>query len=139
MNQPEPDFDRAEEWSWKVGEHIHGSDPHDTSTEAAECAKESAGPQMRLVFSFLLRRAMTQDELRDQTGLGDNAAKRCSDLKNRGWVKDSGKRGLSHKGKSAVLWTVTEHGKAAYRQEAPPKGVVVELDLSQVTGERRNQ
>jgi hypothetical protein len=120
--QWEFDFDsHSEEWSWKSNEHIHGSDPPDTSLEAAEVAKRSAGPQMRLVFSYLLRRAMTQDELRGQTGLGDNAAKRCSDLKNRGWIRDSGQRGLSNKGKRAVLWQPTEFGRRAYIEESHGK------------------
>ena len=109
--KPSDDGDDLFDW---VKKHTHGSDPSDTSAEAAEDAQRNASGQMLVVFGYLLLHAMTQDELRHKTGLGDNAAKRCSDLKNLGWVKDSGKRGLSDKGKKAVLWEPTEFGRQAY-------------------------
>jgi predicted ArsR family transcriptional regulator len=85
---------------------------------------------MRLVFTFLLRTPMTQDQLRAETGLGDNAAKRCSDLKNCGWIKDSGARAPSNKGKPAALWQPTEYGRTAFaggKEPEPRKGVEVDL------------
>lgn len=108
---------------WQVREHVHPSDPNDTSAEAAELARRVAGPQALMVFDFLKARPMTQDELRELTGLGDNAAKRCSDLKNSGWIIDSGARGLSNKGNSAVLWAPTDYG----RKRRKEIGVVVKL------------
>jgi len=109
-------MDGDSEW---ISKHTHRSDPNDTSSEAAEAARRVRRAQKRIVFEFLLRRPMTQDELRDETGLGDNAAKRCSDLKNEGWVRDSRVRGLSKKGKSATLLEVTEFGRAAYEGREP--------------------
>lgn len=106
-------FEDDEDWE---KEHTHSGSEPETSWDAALDAKRLSGPQMRLVFSFLLRRPMTQDELRIETGLGDNAAKRCSDLHKDGCIQDSGRRGLSLKGKAAVLWEVTEYGRKVYQR-----------------------
>jgi phage recombination protein Bet len=95
-------------------EHTHAGDEPDTSVEAAQKAKRAAGPQAMLVFGFLLERPMTQDELRAETGLGDNAAKRCSDLHNMGWITEGG-RSLSAKGNGAVLWVPTDFGIQCYQ------------------------
>jgi hypothetical protein len=73
---------------------------------------------------------MTQDQLRAETGLGDNAAKRCSDLKNRGWIKDGGGRAPSNKGHKAVLWEPTIAGRTAFaggKEPEPRKGVQIDL------------
>jgi hypothetical protein len=99
---------------WDPGEHVHRSDEGETSSDAAEVARRSAGPQMRMVFEYLLERGRTHDELRTETGLGDNAAKRCSDLKNAHWIEDSGERRDSDRGQPAVVWTVTEYGCKRY-------------------------
>ena len=87
-----------------------------TSAAAAADAKVSAGSMRLAVLTWLDRaqeHGMTDFELADATGRQQTSiGKRRGELRDAGLVGDSGRTRPSPSGSKAVVWTITDLGRA---------------------------
>lgn len=85
------------------------------SAQAAQAAAESAklNDTHRKIYSALLEQPRTADEIAAALSLERNTARaRCTDLRNAGWIFDTGERGETEAGRPATVWAVSERRAA---------------------------
>lgn len=90
--------------------HTHKTDP-ETSTQAAIKVEATAkGDALKILEVFKRFGLLTADEAAEKLGWQDvyKARRRCSDLKNKGLIVDSGERRPSSNGNPSVVWRVVE-------------------------------
>ena len=90
----------------------------DTETAAALAVIPRSGTQRRKVLEALAASAdgLTDDELAERTGLFlYSAAPRRVELRDGGWVLDSGRRRPTGRDAAAVVWVVSAAGREALR------------------------
>ena len=78
-----------------------------TSSKAAAAAAESArlGNTHRKIWTALRFKPRTPDEIARDTGMVLNTVRaRCTDLKNTGWIEDTGERRETDAGREAIVW-----------------------------------
>jgi len=99
------------------GTNILGSyhtDGTDTEKASASFVMPRTGTQRASVLAELSNAypgGLTDDEIGERLPLYVNTgAKRRNDLKNQGWVQDSGVRRLTQTGAPAVVWELTPQG-----------------------------
>lgn len=85
-----------------------------TSVQAAQSVRISAGSGRRLVFDYVVEcgwYGATDEEIQTNTGLeGSTERPRRGELVTGGYLMDSGKRRKTHSGHNAIVWKHT--GKA---------------------------
>ena len=90
---------------------VRNTDP-DTSAEAAESLSErSLGARCQELYELIanFRNGLTTHDLVNITGYDrGNTARRITDLKQAGWIRDSGRRRRSTTGRKSIVWTATE-------------------------------
>lgn len=92
---------------------VRATDP-DTSREAAAVNKPRAATHRTLALQVLRAHpgGLTDFELAALTGLAQTSVgKRRGELRDVGFVADSGKRRPSPSGSPAIVWQVTEYGR----------------------------
>ena len=90
-----------------------------TSSKAAAAAAESAklGDTHRKIWTALRFKPRTPDELHRDMGLKltlNTFRARCTDLKNAGWIEDTGERRETDAGREAIVW----HARTAKAEAA---------------------
>jgi hypothetical protein len=100
------------------------SDP-DTSRDAAQQVRYRAGSQvMRLLDAFARagRMGLTDEQAADVTGLSANRAacwwRRCSDLRDAGYIVDTGERRMGMAGAPRMVCAITDTGYRVARPAA---------------------
>lgn len=89
--------------------------PTDTEKLAAYRVMPRTGSQRRRVLDYLFDSdGHTDDELQQRVCPG--AAARRNELRDGGWVKDSGRRRDTSKGGVGIVWVVTNRGRRAIRR-----------------------
>jgi hypothetical protein len=90
---------------------VRNTDP-DTSTEAAESLSERAlGARCQELYELIatFQAGLTTHDLVGITGYDrGNTARRITDLKQAGWIVDSGRRRRSTTGRRSIVWTAIE-------------------------------
>lgn len=89
----------------------------DTSRAAAQRAKAKAPTDRATILAYIRRRGVlgsTVDEVETALGLShQTASARVNQLRNDGWVKDSGGRRPTRTGTKAIVWVEGDgHGEA---------------------------
>jgi len=89
---------------------FHSNGP-ETEQQAAMFVRPRTGTQREAVLNELIKahpRGLTDDEIGELLPLYVNTgAKRRNDLKNQGWVEDSGERRSTQTGSPAVVWRLS--------------------------------
>jgi MarR family len=90
---------------------VRNTDP-DTSAEAAESLGERAlGARCQELYELIanIRAGLTVHDLVQITGYDrGNTARRITDLKQAGWITDSGRRRRSITGRRSIVWIAVE-------------------------------
>jgi len=78
----------------------------DTSEEASRRALPRAGRDARRILDLIRAHGgLTCREIQELTGIPhETASARCTGLKDKGWIRDSGKRRPSAKGNPMTVW-----------------------------------
>lgn len=93
----------------------HHADAGDTERQAAALVRPRAGTLRAGVLTWLLRRpaGLTAGELAELLhAYLYSVAPRCTELRDDGWLEDSGARRPTPRGASAIVWRLSEAGAA---------------------------
>ena len=102
-------FDRS--WRQDLLERVRAAAPHnrtDTSVHAAERIRPRAGTKRAVVLEAIERAGgdgATIDEIAQATGfLTQTVCGRIAELRQDGWIQDSGRRRQTRHGANAIVW-----------------------------------
>lgn len=88
----------------------------DTSIEAAETMAPKCGRLQRMTLDAIASRGThgcTADEVSQLLGVDHRSTQpRCTELRLKGLVIDSGKRRLNATGRSAIVWIAVDHQRS---------------------------
>lgn len=109
--------------SWEASVGLVRNDHPETAQEAAKAIKLRSGTQRASVLLELLQadlktwHGMSDEDLQRTLRMGASSERpRRVELVRMGFVVDSGKRAPTTSGMDAILWTITEAGRAAARK-----------------------
>jgi len=97
---------------------------HSDTSKAAADGVVNAGTQRHTILEWLREHGPAIDEeIQDELGINPNAERpRRVELKDFGFIRDSGKRRLTKSGHWAVLWEVVEQPQAAVNEAVVAQG-----------------
>lgn len=105
-------FDAAKVYSSPYPDELPGHNSTDTSTEAAKAIKGKANHLQEIVYCFIAARGpsgSTASEASEALGRWrDTVGPRLTELKEAGYVVDSGLRRKSPRGKNEIVWVTVE-------------------------------
>jgi hypothetical protein len=109
--------------SWEASVGLVRNDHPETAQEAAKAIKLRSGTQRAAVLLELLQadiktwHGMSDEDLQRTLRMGASSERpRRVELVRMGFVVDSGKRAPTTSGMDAILWTITDAGRAAARK-----------------------
>lgn len=87
----------------------------DTSREAAMHIAPTVSTVQKMVIDALAEGMLTSEEAAIRTGCDYRTIQpRFSELQDRGWVRDSGVRRKSSRGRNIIAWEITALGRKAH-------------------------
>lgn len=99
------------------------SEPQDTEADAAFRIYPTSGTKRRIVLDAIAEagdHGLTDVEVAERTKMHFQTSQpRRHELMRGGWVEDSGQRRETGKGGTAIVWVLTDQGRAEYAGDAP--------------------